>query len=137
MSRVLYVEDEALLQIDGEASLTAAGYDVVVAGDGPEACGHLAERGARFDALITDIDLPGALTGWQVADLGRAISDRLSVIYVTGHAAGDYGALGVERSLIVPKPFAWLPMVASLAGLLMVAARRDRMAPPSALPMAP
>lgn len=117
MSRVLYVEDDAVLQLDGEAWLAGAGYDVVVASDGEEACACLREPGACFDALITDIEMPG-FTGWQVAELGRSISRDLSVIYVTGAAACDFRKNGVARSLMVPKPFAWSGLMTSLSRLL-------------------
>lgn len=117
MSRILYVEDHALLQIEGEASLMEAGYDVVVASDGREACACLREPGAGFDALITDIEMPG-FTGWQVAELGRSLSRGLSVIYVSGAAAGDFRANGVARSLMLRKPIAWPDLMTSLSGLL-------------------
>jgi CheY-like chemotaxis protein len=118
MSRILYVEDDAILQLDGEASLLAAGYDVVLAFDGPSACACLRENGARFDALITDIDLGGALKGWEVAQVGRGIIEGLSVVYVTGAAGRDFGKLGVPGSLLLAKPFSWPLMVASLSGLI-------------------
>ena len=117
MSRVLYVEDDAILQLDGEACLIAEGYDVVVASDGREACACLREPGVGFDALITDIEMPG-FTGWHVAELGRSISCDLAVIYVTGQAACDFRARGVARSLMVLKPFAWSGLMTSLSSLL-------------------
>jgi CheY-like chemotaxis protein len=121
MSRILYVEDDAVLQIDGEASLLAAGYDVVLASDGPSACAYLREPGARFDALITDIDLPGDLKGWEVAEVGREVTDALPVVYVSGAARFDFQRMSVPRSLMVPKPFTWAHLVTSLSGLMAAA----------------
>ena len=118
MPRVLYVEDEPLLRIDGEGCLADAGYDVAAACDGEEACEYLREHGAGLDALITDIDLDGGLSGWRVANLGRQISQALAVVYVTGAACGDFQALGVPRSLLFPKPFEWARVIASLPASL-------------------
>ncbi|WP_293679146.1 response regulator [uncultured Phenylobacterium sp.] len=122
MFRILYVEDDVVLQLDGEASLLAAGYDVVLASDGPSACACLRDPGASFDGLITDIDLGGALKGWEVADVGRALTARLSVVYVTGAAGHDFLSMGVPHSLMVPKPFTWAAIVSSLSGLMAAAA---------------
>ena len=118
MLRILYVEDQPLLQLDGEGSLTAAGFEVVVASDGEEACAHLRSPGAGFDGLVTDIDLPRAAKGWRVAELGREIASGLAVIYVTGEAGPDFARLGVPSSLLVPKPFAWDHLVPRLSRLL-------------------
>ena len=117
MSRVLYVEDEAMAQIYGEASLNDAGYDVVVASSGQEASAYLREHGAEIDALITDIDLPGAVNGWRIAELGREITKALAVVYVTGAAAKDFKARGVPRGILFPKPLDWDDLIVSLSAL--------------------
>jgi len=118
MSRILYVEDHALLQLDGEGWLTAAGFDVVVASDGEEACAHLREPGPGFDGLVTDIDLPGAAKGWRVAELGREIAPGLAVIYVTNAGGPDFERMGVPHSVLMPKPFEWDHLVPELSRLL-------------------
>jgi CheY-like chemotaxis protein len=118
MMRILYVEDQPLLQLDGEGSLIAAGYDVVVASNGEEACAHLRGPGPGFDGIVTDIDLPGSAKGWRVAELGREIAAGMAVIYVTGEAGRDFERLGVPHSLLVSKPFEWDGLVPRLSRLL-------------------
>ncbi|MBW8813218.1 MAG: response regulator [Caulobacterales bacterium] len=120
MLRILYVEDDCLLQLDGEACLKEAGYDVVLASDGQTACALL-RNDPTFDALITDIDLPGDIQGWQIAALSREITRDLPVVYVTGQALDDFQKMGVPHSLLMPKPLAWPQLVASLAGLIAAA----------------
>ena len=117
MPRVLYVEDDAVLQLDGEACLTAAGYDVAAASGGQEACDYLCRYGADLDILITDIDLAGGLNGWCVAELGRDITRALAVVYVTGDAGGDFEARAVARGLLFRKPFEWDRLISSLPAL--------------------
>jgi DNA-binding response OmpR family regulator len=118
MSRVLYVEDECLLQLDGEASLQAAGYDVVLASDGESASAFLLEDGAPLDGLISDIDLPGRVQGWQIAALARRLRRDLPVIYVTGQAHVDFLEMGVRDSIMLPKPFAWSRLLTCLSVLI-------------------
>jgi DNA-binding NtrC family response regulator len=121
MSRILYVEDDCLLHADGEAWLQAAGYDVVLASDGESASAFLRRDGARCDGLISDIDLPGKIQGWQVAALGRRINRHLPVIYVTGHAVADFQKMGVPGSILAPKPFDWRRLLTSLSALMVSA----------------
>ena len=118
MSRVLYVEDECLLQMDGEAWLREAGYEVILASDGQSACASLCQDDAGYDALITDIDLPGDVQGWQIAALSREINRRLPVVYVSGQALRDFQQMGVPRSIMMPKPFEWPRLVESLSELI-------------------
>lgn len=125
MSRILYVEDDALLQLDGEALLLEAGYDVILAADGQMACEYLREADARYDALITDIDLGGDIQGWQVAKAIREINSATAVIYVTGHSARDFEKMRVSRSLMIPKPFEWRSVLASLSDLIIAAAELE------------
>jgi CheY-like chemotaxis protein len=118
MSLVLYVEDDAVLQLDGEIALTEAGHDVLLAGDGAEACALLRHWGRRLDALVTDIDLPGAVDGWEVAELAREFREELPVVYATASEAAAVAARGVPLSLVVRKPFAWPQVVRCVATLL-------------------
>ena len=121
MSRILYVEDDALLQADGEAWLEEAGYEVILTSDGEAASALLQEHGARVDGLISDIGLPGKIQGWQIACLGRQINCDLPVIYLTGHALAEYQQMKVSGSVMAPKPFNWRWVITSMSGLLLPA----------------
>ena len=118
MPLVLYVEDDALLQLDGEIALTEAGHDVLLARDGVEGCDLLRKWGRRLDALVTDIDLPGGVDGWAVAELAREFRDELPVIYATAAPRAEVAARGVPNSLMTPKPFEWPQLVRNVALLL-------------------
>jgi CheY-like chemotaxis protein len=39
------------------------------------------------DVLVTDIQLPGSLNGWDVADACRSLRHDMPVIYTSGNAA--------------------------------------------------
>ena len=63
---ILVAEDEALLRLDLLATLLSASYEVLEACNGHEALEYLQHR-QRVDVVITDIQLGGGLTGWDVA----------------------------------------------------------------------
>src|SRR2546423_15227939 len=78
---VLVVEDDALTRLDIAGAFEASGWAVLEATSG-EAALALCNRGTHVDALITDIDLGGGASGW---DVPRAFwqRDGLPVIYLS------------------------------------------------------
>jgi DNA-binding response OmpR family regulator len=57
----------------------------------------------QIDILVTDVQLAGVLSGWDVAEAVRAISPKVTVIYASGNAP-DRDRL-VEGALYFGKPF--------------------------------
>jgi len=105
--RVLLVEDNELNQVVAlELLRDVAGMEVTLAGNGRQALDHL--RGARFDLVLMDIQMPG-MDGLQATRLIRADTALagLPVIAMTAHAmAGDReksAAAGMDDH--VDKPF--------------------------------
>jgi CheY-like chemotaxis protein len=82
--RVLFVEDEPELRQLGRESLATIGLDVVAAGSAETALATL-ERDGPFDALVTDIVLPGR-SGVQLARAARQAHPGLRVLYATGYS---------------------------------------------------
>ncbi len=60
----------------------------------------------NYRALVTDIHLQGALTGWDVAKRARELNPDMPVIYMTGAGADQWPSHGVPNSLLLQKPFA-------------------------------
>jgi CheY-like chemotaxis protein len=102
MSTVLLVEDELLVRELASEDLGDAGFQVTAASDGDEALGYLRE-GRRFDLLFTDIRMPGATDGWELAREARLMIPNLRVIYATG--LGDAGDDLAEGECYVRKPY--------------------------------
>ena len=98
---VLVIEDEWLIRSDIVEAFSGDGWLVVEAGSGEEALGLL--DGRRLDALFTDIQLKGALTGWDVADMLRERWPVLAVIYTSGNA--DNRTRRVDGSRFFDKPY--------------------------------
>jgi CheY-like chemotaxis protein len=102
--RILYVEDEAVLRHAGLESLATTGLDVVAADSAEMALTILASDG-WFDALVTDIALPGR-TGVQLARAVRETRPDFRVLYVTGYAGEpDPDHTPAPSEPVLRKPF--------------------------------
>ena len=84
---VLLVEDNDMVRAHTEAMLRGLGYDVVAAPDGPAAL-HLLAEGRRPALLLTDVILPGGMTGRDVAEAAQGRLPGLRVLFISGYS-GD------------------------------------------------
>ena len=113
---VLVVEDEPLIRLDIETCLNEAGFETTGVSSGEEAVEKLAGT-PEIRALITDINLNGEMTGWQVARRGREIFPHFPVVYVTS-AGAEWTAEGVPQSVLIQKPFVSAQIITALSQLL-------------------
>ena len=81
---VLVVDDEEAVRKFVERVMQSAGYQVAVAGDGPQAI-EVAEQMTRLDILVTDLMMPEML-GDEIARRLRQHEPRLKVLYLTGYS---------------------------------------------------
>jgi DNA-binding NtrC family response regulator len=99
---VLIVEDEFLIRMVLADTLADEGYDVVEAGNVLEAVAVLGHR--KIDAVITDIDMPGGLSGLDLARMMSVKHANVPVIIASGGRL-----LGSEElpgdAVFVPKPY--------------------------------
>lgn len=101
MARILVVEDEPLVRELAFEDLSEAGFEVVAARDGDEAL-EMLERDRGFDLLFTDIKMPSAIDGWELAERCKALIPGVKVIFATG-LSDDYGRMGAgDRFLQKP-----------------------------------
>jgi CheY-like chemotaxis protein len=107
---VLVVEDEPLLRELVRRVLALHGYTVLTAASGDQARQLLQEDGPQVDILLTDIVMPGALSGPRLAASVLARSPETRVIYMSGYS--DM-ALTVPRSGIPDAPFLQKPFTPS------------------------
>jgi DNA-binding response OmpR family regulator len=115
--RVLLVEDEALIQELLRDALEDGGYQVLTAGSVDEAMPLLDDVGDEIGGLITDVNLGGSLSGWDVARRARELNERLPVIYISGDSGYEWSSRGVPHSALLTKPFAPAQLVVALAAL--------------------
>jgi DNA-binding response OmpR family regulator len=113
---LLVVEDEPLIQMMTQDALEAAGYRVIVVGNGLDA--ERALSGGDFAALITDIRLGSGPDGWELGQRAREHCPDLPVVYATGNNPSQWPLHGVAHSVLVQKPYSAAEIVASVGGLL-------------------
>jgi DNA-binding response OmpR family regulator len=114
--RVLLVEDHAELAETVAAGLRREGMAVDVAGDGHDALAHVDL--VEYDVVVLDRDLPG-LHGDDVcrsivAD-GRA--SRVLMLTGAGRVVDRVEGLGLGADDYLPKPFAFVELVARIRAL--------------------
>ena len=82
MLRVLVVDDEAAILTFAGRVLHNAGYEVVVASDGPEAL-RIVEAQRPFDVFVVDVLMP-QMRGDELARHLRQMDPDVKVLYLTG-----------------------------------------------------
>jgi CheY-like chemotaxis protein len=82
--QILLVEDDELVRAHAVKLLAGLGYGVAAATNGPEAL-ELLRQGVACDLLVTDVIMPGGLTGPRLAEAARAMRPGLPVLYTSGY----------------------------------------------------
>lgn len=104
---LLIVDDESPLRQLLHSALSLKGYRVTCAADGLEAIELIATRRDDFDAVLLDLNMPGA-NGVEVARIIQSTRPELPVIIVTGHLDQEsrtaFEQMG--RDVFIRKPYA-------------------------------
>lgn len=114
---VLVIEDEDAILAVVEDALEEGGFQIATAKTGEEAV-TLLKGGLPYRALVTDVNLPGRVDGWDIARAAREVDPHFPVVYMTGGAAEKWPVLGVPNSILLQKPFAPAQVVAAVSQLL-------------------
>jgi PAS domain S-box-containing protein len=103
---VMVIEDEPIIRMLIVEVVEEQGYSAIEAPDGPSAM-RVLHTSERIDLLITDLGLPGGMSGQQIVDTARALHPELKVLFITG--SGENSLVGngqLDRSSqVVAKPF--------------------------------
>ena len=83
---ILVVEDEAALRELARRILENYGYDVLEAANGVEALKVWQDRAGKIDLLLTDMMMPGGISGRELAERLHTQSPQMKVIYTTGYS---------------------------------------------------
>lgn len=100
--RVLLVEDNEAVGNLAESLLGELGHEVVRARSGPEAL-SLADKGAQFDIVFSDVVMPG-MSGVELAGELKQRRPRVPIILTTGYTEG-FAAVGSRGFPVVRKPY--------------------------------
>lgn len=115
---VLIAEDEAEIRSILEIAFEDGGFDVVLIATGEEALEALDAQGEALRAVVTDINLGGTASGWDVARHARELKADMPVVYMTGSEGKDWASLGVQNSILISKPFAPSQVLTAVSQLL-------------------
>ncbi len=116
---IMLVEDNELVRVHTEAMLRGLGYVVLSASDGPAALGLL-QDGMRPELLLTDVVLPGGMSGRDLADAAARVLPALRVLFTSGYPGNvllENGRMGAGVEL-VGKPFRRAHLAARIRGQL-------------------
>jgi CheY-like chemotaxis protein len=97
-TRVLLVEDDPAVRAIAEGVLLDLGCSVVTALDGVNALATL-EREAPFDLLMSDIIMPGGVSGVDLAHIAAARDPAMAILLTTGYAG--------EKLAMAPADLPW------------------------------
>ncbi len=89
---VIVVEDNASVRELVTRTLERLGFRVVAARNGPEARARIEDREQTFEALVSDIVMPG-LSGVEVARLFRARFAKKRIVLMSGYAQDEIGPI--------------------------------------------
>jgi two-component system cell cycle sensor histidine kinase/response regulator CckA len=104
---VFLVEDEASLREMTSMILKRLGHQVVVAQDGQEALSLWPQYRGKVDLLLTDMVMPGGMTGRELADHLLREKPQMHVIYSSGYSMdlSNSGMKLVEGVNYLLKPY--------------------------------
>ena len=103
---ILLAEDDAHVRNSVQAQLESLGYKVLATANAAQALA-VAEAGAEFDLLFTDVIMPGALDGLALADELLKRRPSLRVLFTSGYAEKavlHHGRLE-PGTLLLAKPY--------------------------------
>jgi CheY-like chemotaxis protein len=104
---ILVVEDEATVREFVIQVLQSYGYQIIAAESGPQALERWAQHRGKVHLLLTDMVMPGGLSGRQVGERLLAQDPALKVIYSSGYSPGMAGqdVAVLKDKNFLPKPY--------------------------------
>ena len=102
--RILLVEDDADVRAVVRGALEASGYQIWEAGNGREALEVWKANASQIDLLLTDVVMPGGVSGWELADRLTKERPGLKVILMSGYCADKPERIQLYN-YILQKPF--------------------------------
>ena len=100
---VLVVEDEELVRLNSCETLEAAGLKVLEAANAEEGVALL-ETHPEIRVLVTDVRMPGWMSGIDLARLVEKKWPEISILVTSAYYTAEEGELP-ENMTLFPKPF--------------------------------
>jgi CheY-like chemotaxis protein len=115
---VLLVEDEDAVRNACRRILERAGFQVIEASNGSQALAQMADQ--PFDLLLTDVIMPGGVSGRDLAERLQQVRPDLPVLFMSGYSADAIATRGVLEAgiSVVEKPFTTSDLLGKVRALL-------------------
>jgi PAS domain S-box-containing protein len=122
---ILVVDDEPMMRVVVRRVLTDLGYQVLEAGDGPQAISLASDASVAIDLLLCDVSMPG-YNGREVVEAMALTRPLLPTVFMSGYAADAVGdRLHLDPSIpFVEKPFTRESLAVAVRAAIDAAARR-------------
>jgi DNA-binding NtrC family response regulator len=104
---ILLVEDDDIVRRLLRRVLSREGHEVLDAADAQEGLRHLRWHDGEIDVLLTDLVLPGGMSGVDLALAAPALRPAIKLLCMSGYGeevSVDLGALP-EGAAFIQKPF--------------------------------
>lgn len=111
--RVLFVDDEDDLRIVVKAALSGQALELVFAADGPRAL-ELLQHGPPFTHVVTDVSMPGGVSGFDVANEVLRALPQARVVITSGYQRSQLPPLPPQVQFL-PKPYRVRQLLQALA----------------------
>jgi CheY-like chemotaxis protein len=116
---ILLVEDETSLRVLAQKLLEKAGYKVMAASSGAEALEKWRHKASHIDLILTDMVMPGGISGKQLADRIWAIDPTARVVFTSGYTNElSDETLAREKLQFLAKPYSPPEMLRVIAEAL-------------------
>ena len=104
---ILLVEDAEAVRRLTERILRKSGYTVLAAENGEDALRQYSQHSEPIDLLLTDVVMPGGMSGRELADQLRFIRPTMKLLFMSGYTDDEMVRHGVfaGRTPFLEKPF--------------------------------
>ena len=94
------------------------GYTVLTAEDGAAGL-NIVDSQSQIDLLVSDVGLPGSISGRQLADTARQRRFDLKVLFITGYDLSTADSVLLDAGMqVMKKPFSLTAFADAVQGLI-------------------
>jgi len=113
--RILLAEDDTAVAGVAQEMLLSLGHEVIACPDGQEAL-RLLHQGEHFDLLVTDLIMPGGVSGLELARKASQRDPELQILLTSGYVGeGETPSGASEAWPLLLKPYSRANMAAALS----------------------